>query len=45
MGEEELIALIKSRSKSLNKDYKLLGVTLRPGKRKPKKRKIKRIKQ
>jgi len=44
MDEEEL-ALIKKRSATLNKDYKLLGVTLRPGKRKPKKRKIKRIKQ
>jgi hypothetical protein len=44
MDEKELIELIESRTKKPAKDYKLLEATLRPGKRKPKKRKIKRVK-
>ena len=44
MEEEQLLQLIESRTKKPAKDYKLLEATLRPGKRKPKKRKIKRLK-
>jgi len=44
MEEKELIELIESRTKKLAKDYKLLEATLYPKKRKPKKRKIKRVK-
>jgi len=44
MEEEQLAKLIESRTKKPAKDYKLLEATLRPGKRKPKKRKIKRLK-
>jgi len=44
MEEKQLLQLIASRTKKPAKDYKLLEATLRPGKRKPKKRKIKRVK-
>jgi len=48
MEEQELLALIEKRSKSLNKKHHLLEATVHPRRalyRKPKKRKIKRIKQ
>lgn len=44
MNEQELLEHIAKNSKALNKDYKRLKATLYPGKRKPKKRKIKRKK-
>ena len=44
MEEKQLLQLIESRTKKPAKDYKLLEATLRPEKRKPKKRKIKRVK-
>ena len=44
MSEEELLELILSRTKKPAKEYKLLRSTLYPGKRVPKKRKIKRKK-
>jgi|DEB0MinimDraft_4_1074332.scaffolds.fasta_scaffold154055_2 hypothetical protein len=43
MTEQELLDIIRSATKPLNKDYKLLERTLYPGARKPKKRKIKRF--
>lgn len=44
MEEKELLQLIASRTKKTSKEYKQLKATLYPGKRKPKKRKIKRKK-
>ena len=44
MNEQALLEHIAKNSKALNKDYKRLKATLYPGKRKPKKRKIKRKK-
>ena len=44
MEEKELLQLIGSRTKKTSKDYKRLEATLYPGKRQPKKRKIKRKK-
>lgn len=44
MNDQELLEHIAKNSKALNKDYKRLKATLYPGKRKPKKRKIKRKK-
>jgi len=43
MKEQELLKLIAKNTKRLNKDAKRFKVTLYPGLRKPKKRKIKRI--
>ena len=45
MEEKQLLELIESRTKKLHKNYKLLEATLYPKKRKPKKRKIKRLKK
>ena len=43
MTEKEILELIKSRTSLPGKKYHRLEQTLRPGKRKPKKRKIKRV--
>lgn len=43
MTEKELLELIRSRTKRTGKEYKQLKATLYPGRRKPKKRKIKRV--